>query len=308
MAESKPPDAFLSYTRFDDEHEDGKISEFRLKLAAEVRAETGEPFEIFQDIDGIGLGEPWAEKLEETLAEVRFFVPILTPTYFKSPICRKELEKFVEAEEKNGRKDLILPIRWRTYEILKNEKLRAADRLATLIASRQIFDWSDLRTRSFGDRKVKLALEVLARRIYDARQRVMSVLQHPSAATAPPEANPADERPRSTGRTRDMWPRISAKELVELMTMGQSAAEGLRRLEELRAQGRTAQTAGDSGFLAPGTVFRDIEAPWCPEIVVIPPGEFMMGSTGAEKESPQHLCSDCLSSGGRPIPGDVRGV
>ena len=28
-----------------------------------------------------------------------------------------------------------------------------------------------------------------------------------------------------------------------------------------------------------GTVFRDIDAPWCPEMVVIPPGEFMMGST-----------------------------
>jgi formylglycine-generating enzyme required for sulfatase activity len=27
---------------------------------------------------------------------------------------------------------------------------------------------------------------------------------------------------------------------------------------------------------------------WCPELVVIPPGEFMMGSTEAEKERPQH--------------------
>ena len=54
----------------------------------------------------------------------------------------------------------------------------------------------------------------------------------------------------------------------------------------------------------PGTVFRDIDEPWCPELVVIPPGEFMMGSTEAERkwaieqgaerewvewEKPQHL-------------------
>jgi formylglycine-generating enzyme required for sulfatase activity len=54
----------------------------------------------------------------------------------------------------------------------------------------------------------------------------------------------------------------------------------------------------------PGTVFRDIDEPWCPEMVVIPPGEFMMGSTEAERqwaveqgagrewvdaEKPQHL-------------------
>jgi formylglycine-generating enzyme required for sulfatase activity len=51
-------------------------------------------------------------------------------------------------------------------------------------------------------------------------------------------------------------------------------------------------------------VFRDKDAPWCPELVVLPAGEFMMGSTeverqwaveqGAERqwvasERPQHL-------------------
>jgi formylglycine-generating enzyme required for sulfatase activity len=35
-------------------------------------------------------------------------------------------------------------------------------------------------------------------------------------------------------------------------------------------------------------VFRDIDARWCPEVVVIPPGEFLMGSTEAERERAQH--------------------
>jgi formylglycine-generating enzyme required for sulfatase activity len=44
----------------------------------------------------------------------------------------------------------------------------------------------------------------------------------------------------------------------------------------------------------PGRVFRDIDAPWCPEMVVIPPGEFMMGSPEDEEgrsddEGPLHL-------------------
>ncbi len=47
-------------------------------------------------------------------------------------------------------------------------------------------------------------------------------------------------------------------------------------------------------FWTPGRVFRDIDTPWCPEMVVIPPGEFMMGSPEDEKgrdddEGPQHL-------------------
>jgi hypothetical protein len=32
------------------------------------------------------------------------------------------------------------------------------------------------------------------------------------------------------------------------------------------------------------TVLRDVNEPWCPELVVIPPGGFMMGSTGAERQ------------------------
>jgi len=44
----------------------------------------------------------------------------------------------------------------------------------------------------------------------------------------------------------------------------------------------------------PGTVFRDIDEPWCPEMVVIPAGSFMMGSPETERErrdneGPQHL-------------------
>ena len=50
--------------------------------------------------------------------------------------------------------------------------------------------------------------------------------------------------------------------------------------------------AGDV-LRAPGTVFRDIDAPWCPELVVIPAGTFVMGSPEDEAErtkaeGPQH--------------------
>ncbi|MEO1092449.1 MAG: SUMF1/EgtB/PvdO family nonheme iron enzyme [Pseudomonadota bacterium] len=46
----------------------------------------------------------------------------------------------------------------------------------------------------------------------------------------------------------------------------------------------------------PLTVFRDVDAPWCPEMVVIPAGEFLMGSPPDEKErygdeGPQHRVS-----------------
>jgi formylglycine-generating enzyme required for sulfatase activity len=48
----------------------------------------------------------------------------------------------------------------------------------------------------------------------------------------------------------------------------------------------------DAG-LTPGTVFHDLDAPWCPEMVVIPAGRFLMGSPEGEAgssddERPQH--------------------
>ena len=68
---TKPPDAFLSYTRFDDQHDGGAISEFRRRLASSVRAVTGEPFEIFQDVNGIGIGEHWPGEEFERIRRVR---------------------------------------------------------------------------------------------------------------------------------------------------------------------------------------------------------------------------------------------
>jgi formylglycine-generating enzyme required for sulfatase activity len=44
---------------------------------------------------------------------------------------------------------------------------------------------------------------------------------------------------------------------------------------------------------APGTIFKDLDEPWCPEMVVIPAGTFLMGAPEDEKrrrrwEGPQH--------------------
>ena len=172
---SRPPDAFLSYTRFNDRHDRGAISEFRESLESAVRAVTGEPFEIFQDVDGIGLGEHWPGKLEKILDTARFFIPMMTPSYFKSAACRAELERFLKAEEKIGRRDLILPIYYIQCPVLEDEALREADDLARKINERHREDWRDLRHHTTGTRKVRMAIEALARKIDQARRRVSSL-------------------------------------------------------------------------------------------------------------------------------------
>ena len=66
------------------------------------------------------------------------------------------------------------------------------------------------------------------------------------------------------------------------------AEDGLDRLVRALTEGAgiaPASSAGPAEF-APMRVFRDIDAPWCPEMVVIPPGRFMRGSPTNEP-SPQ---------------------
>ena len=46
-------------------------------------------------------------------------------------------------------------------------------------------------------------------------------------------------------------------------------------------------------FIRDFAVFRDVDAPWCPELVALPAGEFLMGSPESEEgrydgEGPQH--------------------
>jgi len=252
------PDAFLSYTRFDDRH--GKISEFREWLSEAVEEVSGVPFNIFQDIEGIGLGEKWQSVLDEMLDQARFFIPILTPKFFKSIPCRDELIKFLELEGKTGRQDLVLPIYWITCPVLEEGHLKAKDELAQVIDERQRWDWRELRHDEFGSREVQRDLSGLALQIERARRNVLRVVEIPKEAVA--NGNPEP----------------SKKPVPKLQTVAsQPKPVPVRSFQQPK----------------PFEVFRDIDAPWCPEMVVVPAGSFLMGSPTTEKghsqkEGPQH--------------------
>jgi CheY-like chemotaxis protein len=138
--------AFLSYTRTDDEFHGGYITSFRKTLENAVHVVSGEKtFRVFQDIEGIVIGEQWQKKLTEVIEESSFFVPMLTPLFFNSGPCREELTQFLAHESSLRRDDLVLPIYFFTSPRLEKEDERAKDPLATELGKRQMFDW---RTRA----------------------------------------------------------------------------------------------------------------------------------------------------------------
>jgi formylglycine-generating enzyme required for sulfatase activity len=241
MPHTPPPDALMSYTRFDDQHNGARLTDFRTRLSGEVRAYTGRPFHIFQDTEDIKWGEQFAERIDEALAAITFFIPILTPSFFNSTFCRYELEEFLAREQELGRSDLVLPVYYIEVAALEDKHLRNDDPLAQTLAARQRVDWRELRFESFDAPQVRRTLAQMAQQI---ARRV--VVQGPDPQPQGPDPQPQGPDPQPQGpdpQPREYHP---AKRLV-----------------------------------------------WMPEVIEIPAGPFLMGSSDAdldayEREKPQH--------------------
>jgi CheY-like chemotaxis protein len=168
-----PALAFLSYTRKDDEFFGGYITAFRKMLENAVQVVTGETsFQVFQDIDGIVIGENWEKKLDEAIHGSSFFVPMLSPLFFNSKHCREEVEKFLEHERALKRSDLILPIYFLTTAKLEKEEEKTKDPLATEFAKRQLFDWRQQANVPLQDPAGREAILALARAVANALERL----------------------------------------------------------------------------------------------------------------------------------------
>lgn len=170
MAKLKPA-AFLSYVRFDDEHEDGRLSEFRKRLSGEVRMQTGQEFPIFQDRNDISWGQNWQRRIDDSIDHSTFLICILTPGFFQSVACRKEVERFIEREKKLGRGDLILAVYYVECLQLRDKKQIDKDKIAKLVNSRQYVDWRELRFEPFTSAEAGKSLAQIASQIRDALQR-----------------------------------------------------------------------------------------------------------------------------------------
>jgi CheY-like chemotaxis protein len=166
------PQAFLSYTRLDNDFFGGEITALRKFLELGVKVVTGQrDFGIFQDIDGIEFGQQWQTILDQAISGARLLLPIITPLFFSSAGCRDELEKFLAHEKALGRDDLILPLYYVTAPVLEKADLLAKDPLASVISARQRVDWRAQADLPIDDPKTRAAVRDLAQKIAAAIAR-----------------------------------------------------------------------------------------------------------------------------------------
>ena len=112
---------FWSYVHKDDEAEDERISKLAKDVVDEYELLTGDTIELFLDKDGVGWGDEWRKKIDDHLESVEFFVPVMTPRYFKSPECRLELNQFVRRASQFGRLELLLPLYYVDVPLLNHD-------------------------------------------------------------------------------------------------------------------------------------------------------------------------------------------
>jgi len=170
----------MSYARTDDRYR--RLTEFCQHLSAEIQEHTGSEFPIFQDRISIRLGENWKQRIEASLDEVLFLIPILTPSFFQSEACRDELERFLSREAKLNRNDLILPIYYIDYPLFNDPTQRASDRLAETLSTHQYFDWRELRVEPYTSPQAWRMLAQLAVQVRDALGRVRGPSPAPGMA------------------------------------------------------------------------------------------------------------------------------
>lgn len=254
--EARRPVAFMSYVRFNDQHDEGRLTRFRERLSAEVEAQTAEQFPIFQDRNDIYWGQAWRERIESSVDHVAFLIPIITPSFFRSPACRAEVERFISREQKSNKTSFVLPVYYIDSPLLNDPAKRAGDPIAEWLNKFQHTDWRDLRFEPPTSTAVSRRLADLAVQIRDRLELVISfgpvVPRSPATESPQPQARVTTEQPSSVSFPASAPPPVSrhtpARVDPPITLVDQSNAEGHATISEAIK----AANPGDRILVRPG--------------------------------------------------------
>ncbi|MFI6583208.1 toll/interleukin-1 receptor domain-containing protein [Embleya sp. NPDC050493] len=167
------PVGFWSYTHRDDELDDGRIRRLAQSIGDEFEIITGEELKVFVDKKSIEWGDGWRIRIDTALTSSTFLIPIITPRYFKSQQCRREIITFAGHAASLGLDELLLPIHYVNVPELTDNK--DEDEVIALIRKRQWVDWRDLRLEDEKSPEYRKAINQLAARLSKILEESASV-------------------------------------------------------------------------------------------------------------------------------------
>ena len=160
---------FWSYVHADDQAESERITRLARDVKEQFQMLTGEEISLFLDKDSLEWGENWREAIDSNLSSVAFFIPVMTPRYFMSPECRRELQTFARRATNLGIRELVLPLLYVDVPEVHNEN--TTDELIQLVRT---FQWEDWRERRFLDvmsEGYRRGVSQLANRLVEANRQ-----------------------------------------------------------------------------------------------------------------------------------------
>jgi len=159
---------FWSYVHADDEADGGRIGQLARDLVKQYEMLTAESIELFLDRDALEWGNRWRSEVDASLASVVFFIPVITPRYFRSAECRRELQFFARRAASLGVRELVMPLLYVDFPGLHAEP--QFDDLITLVREFQWEDWTELRFADPASPDYRRGLDRLASRLVAANQ------------------------------------------------------------------------------------------------------------------------------------------
>lgn len=223
---------FWSYAHADDEHDEGRILALARRLEAEYELLTAEKLELFIDESTLMWGDDWRERIAAALERVTFFIPVITPTYFRRPECRKELMRFArEAKERKAEK-LILPIYYVEVPELESD-VTPADEAMAAVKPFQREDLRHLRLEDQDSAKYRDLVNGLAHRLISIAREAEEPGGAVHAGDAATSSHPADAPKPAAPPSDQPIPRESETEepetyFLEEMAKGEEALNGIQ--------------------------------------------------------------------------------
>ncbi len=220
----------------------------------------------------IDVGEEWAKEIDTNLGTADIILLLVSASFIASKYCWSvEMTKALERHDKGEAKVIpviLRPCRWGTTPFAK---LQAAPTDAKPVTS-----WPDQ----------DAALDDIAGKI----EHVVAELQRQRRAVEEAKQRAEEQRERQVAEEERRKALQRQREQDEAKKQADAEARRITDQEQLE---QVAPQVIATGRFADFAVFRDVDAPWCPEMVVLPAGEFLMGSPASDKEGfgdqrPQH--------------------
>ncbi|OII24131.1 toll/interleukin-1 receptor domain-containing protein [Curtobacterium sp. MCBA15_013] len=227
---------FWSYVHADDEASHGRIAQLARDIKAEYEMQTAESVELFLDRDDLDWGDSWRSRIDTAITSAAFFVPVITPRFFKSVECRRELTRFAERATALGVKELIMPILWVDVPALADASKR--DDVMDMIVDFQWVPWTILRHAPRESAEYTTAVAQLAARIVAVNAAVDELDLADAAISAEDEDEDEDDGLGLIEQLADMelsmpeWVASVEAMSADIAALGQVAEEGSAELTE----------------------------------------------------------------------------